>query len=213
MKKIALAGSTQLARRLIYYIQEIGYGQIAGMFDDFEKDGSMKYDHQILGKLNDIETLYKRGCFDEIMVAIGYNNIAFRKKIFSTLKKQAIPVGTFVHPTAYVADSAKIGEGCILLINCIVEMNTVLRENIFLSSSCYVSHDVRIGAHTYCAPSLNIAGNSTIGEGCFLGINTTTVNGVRVGNNVKIGAGSVIIKDIPSNVLVAGVPAVVRKEF
>ena len=92
-------------------------------------------------------------------------------------------------------------------------MNTVLHENIFLSSSCYVSHDVSIGAHTYCAPSLNIAGNSTIGEGCFLGINSTTVNGVRVGNNVITGAGSVIIKDVPADVLVAGVPALVKKEF
>lgn len=213
MKKIALAGSSLLARRLIYQIKETGYGRVAGMFDDFEEKGTVKYEHPVLGTLDDIAKFYQKGGFDEIFIAIGYKHLAFRKRLFSTLKEQAIPIGTFVHPSSYVAKSASVSEGCIVLINSIIEMNSVLYENVFLSSSCYISHDVIVGAHTYCAPSLNIAGFTKIGECCFLGISTTTIDGVSIGGNVRTGAGSVITKDVPANVLVAGVPAQVKKEL
>lgn len=213
MKKIALVGSTELARRLIYYIQETKHGNIVGMFDDFEKKGAIKHQHPILGRLDDIPGMFSRGCFDEILIAIGYNHMPFRKKQFSTLREMGIPIGTFIHPTAYIAESASIHEGCIVLINCIIEMNSVLHENVFLGSACFISHDVQIGAHCYCSPSLNIAGSSTVGECSFLGINATTINEINVGNNVIVGAGSVITKDIPANVLVAGVPAQVKKQL
>lgn len=213
MKKIAFAGSTELARRLIYYLKESEYGQITGMFDDFEQEGSIKHGHPIIGKLSDIPAYYAAGGFDEIFVAVGYNNMEFRKAVFVSLQEQAIPIGTFIHPSAYVAESATIGKGCIVLINCIVEMNSVLHENIFLASSCFVSHDVSIGPHTYCAPSISLAGNSTIGEGCFIGISTTSINGVSLGSNVQTAAGSVVTKDIPENVLIAGVPAVIKKNL
>jgi sugar O-acyltransferase (sialic acid O-acetyltransferase NeuD family) len=213
MKKIALVGSTELARRLIYYIQETNYGNLAGMFDDFEEKGSIKYGHPILGRLSDIPMMFRDGCFDEVLIAIGYNHMALRKKIFCSLKEMGIPVGTYIHPSAYIAASASVREGCIVLINCIVEMNAVLHENVFLGSAGFISHDVNIGAHTYCSPSLNIAGHSTVGECCFLGINTTTINEVTVGNNVIAGAGSVVTKDIPAYVLVAGVPAQIKKQL
>jgi sugar O-acyltransferase (sialic acid O-acetyltransferase NeuD family) len=213
MKKIALAGSTELARRLIYYIQETNYGEIAGMFDDFEEEGTIKHQYPILGKINDIHRLFRKCCFDEMLIAIGYKQMAFRQNIFFSLKEMGIPIGTFIHPSAYVARSASIHEGCIVLVNCLIEMNAVLHENVFLGSASFISHDVNIGAHCYCSPSLNIAGNTTIGECCFLGINTTTINEVHVGNNVIAGAGSVITKDIPPDVLVAGVPAQVKKQL
>ena len=47
----------------------------------------------------------------------------------------------------------------------------------------------------------------TIGSGCFIGSRVTILKGVTIGNNVIIGAGSVVTKDMPDNVFVAGVPA------
>ena len=47
----------------------------------------------------------------------------------------------------------------------------------------------------------------TIGSGCFIGSRVTILRGVTIGDNVIIGAGSMVTKDLPSNVFAAGVPA------
>ena len=46
-----------------------------------------------------------------------------------------------------------------------------------------------------------------IGDGCWLGARVLVLPGVKVGNGSIIGAGSVVTKDIESNVIAAGVPA------
>ena len=52
-----------------------------------------------------------------------------------------------------------------------------------------------------------------IGRNVWIGINSIVLKGVTIGDNSIIGAGSVVINDIPANVLAAGNPAVVRKQL
>lgn len=53
----------------------------------------------------------------------------------------------------------------------------------------------------------------TIGNNCWFGANVTVCPGVTIGDNVVLGAGSVVTKDIPANTVAAGVPAKVMKEI
>lgn len=53
----------------------------------------------------------------------------------------------------------------------------------------------------------------TIGDDVWLGANVTVLPGVTIGNNVVIGAGAVVTKDIPDNSLAVGVPARVIREL
>lgn len=53
----------------------------------------------------------------------------------------------------------------------------------------------------------------TIGDNVWIGGNTTINPGVTIGSNVVIGSGSVVTKDIPDNVVVAGNPAKVLREI
>ena len=53
----------------------------------------------------------------------------------------------------------------------------------------------------------------SIGDNCWLGGNTIVCPGVKIGNNVVIGAGSVVTKDIPANVVAMGTPAKVVREI
>ena len=51
----------------------------------------------------------------------------------------------------------------------------------------------------------------TIGDNCFIGINTTILGKVNIGNNVTIGAHSLVLSDIPDNAVAVGSPAKVIK--
>jgi len=129
------------------------------------------------------------------------------------LKDLQIPLATFVHPSSFVEKNAIIKEGAVVLTNCTIDINAQVDENVVLSSRCFVSHDVKIGPNTYCAPAVKLAGYREVGECCFLGINTTVIDRVKIGDNVQTAAGSVIIKDVSSNVMVAGVPAIEKKKL
>ena len=213
MKKIVIVGSTTMSDRLIYYFESTGFGETIGMFDDFESEGVIKYDRPILGKIKDIPLLFKKDVFDSVAIAIGYNYRRFRKEVYTYLKMNEIPIVTFVHPSSHVEKSAIIQEGSIVLVNCTIDTHAQLYENVLLSSRCFVSHNVKIHSHTYCGPAINLAGNTEIGECCFLGINTTSIDGVKVGMNVQTAAGAILTKNVPSHVLVAGMPATVKKEL
>ena len=203
----------ELAYQLLYYFESTAFGTVAGMFDDFESAGTIKYDRPILGKTRDIPGLFKKGTFDAVAIGVGYKHRKFRKEIYEHLKKNQVPITTFVHPNSYVEKTAIIREGCIVLVDCTILMNAQLHENVLLAPRCFISHHVKIHAHTYCAPAINLAGNTEVGECCFLGINTTSVDGITIGMNVQTAAGSVLTKDVPSNVMVAGVPAEIKKKI
>lgn len=93
-----------------------------------------------------------------------------------------------------------------------------------IGTGCYLPHSEStiitaksIGNNFTCMQLTTIGktenGNPTIGNDIRCGANVTIVGPIRIGNNVIIGAGSVGIKDIPDNVVVAGVPAKVIKRI
>jgi acetyltransferase-like isoleucine patch superfamily enzyme len=100
-----------------------------------------------------------------------------------------------------------------ILTHSTIDINAELQENVFLSPRCFVSHHVKIKRHTFCGASVKLAGYSEVGERCFLGINTTVIDGVKIGDNVQTAAGAVVTKDVRPDVLIAGVPAIIKKEL
>lgn len=52
-----------------------------------------------------------------------------------------------------------------------------------------------------------------IGDGCWIGARSVILGGVRIGSGSVIAAGSVVTKDIPRNVLAAGVPAKIKQQL
>jgi sugar O-acyltransferase (sialic acid O-acetyltransferase NeuD family) len=213
MRKIAMIGSGQLSERLAHYFDSTGFGETVGMFDDSEPEGKLKNGFPVLGDIDAVPEFFKKRAFDEVAIAVGYRHLRFRHSVYEFLKSHRIPLATFIHPSSHVEKTASVGEGAIVLVRCVLDMNCRLAENVFMSSMGFASHDVLVGAHTYLGPGINLAGGTTVGQRCFLGIGTTTIDGIEIGSDVQSAAGAVVIRDVPAGCLVAGVPAVVKKNF
>ena len=67
-------------------------------------------------------------------------------------------------------------------------------DNAILNTSCSVDHDCEIGPHAHVAPGSTLAGSVTVGEEAF------------------VGAGAVVIADVPAGKVVVGIPARVLRD-
>lgn len=97
---------------------------------------------------------------------------------------------------------------------------TILDEaRVTIGNDCFIGPNVSI--YTACHSTNPVERNTrqewakpvTIGDSCWIGGNVTILPGVTIGDNVTIGAGSVVVKDIPSNVVAVGNPAKVVKRI
>lgn len=85
-------------------------------------------------------------------------------------------------------------------------------SNVFLTNNIYfVTHDGGTLLFRKEVPDLEITKPITVGSNVYIGVNTTILPGVEIGDNVIIGAGSLVAKSIPSNCVAAGNPAKVIK--
>ncbi|WP_374007753.1 acetyltransferase [Leifsonia sp. LS-T14] len=114
---------------------------------------------------------------------------------------------TVQHPTAYVAATAAIGEGCVIAPLSAVSSRTSLGRHVIVNLSATVSHDCTVGDFVTISPGAHIAGGVTIQDGAFVGIGASVSNGVTIAAGSVIGAGAVVIRDTEPNGVYAGAPA------
>ena len=91
------------------------------------------------------------------------------------------------------------------------DMDTVLEDNVKLDDHVHIAHNCHIGENSCLAAGTILHGSVIIGKNCWLGLNSTC-NKVKIGDNVLIGSGSMVTKDIPSGMVAAGNPAKVVRE-
>jgi UDP-3-O-[3-hydroxymyristoyl] glucosamine N-acyltransferase len=85
--------------------------------------------------------------------------------------------------------------------------DTVIGDQSKIGGLVYVSHNVVIGKKCEITPGTCIGGSTTLGDMCWTGLNCTLKNRIKIGNNVIVAAGAVVIHDVPDRDIVAGVPA------
>tara|TARA_Y100001970_G_scaffold287832_1_gene413479 strand:+ start:810 stop:2087 length:1278 start_codon:yes stop_codon:yes gene_type:complete len=127
-------------------------------------------------------------------------------KNFSDLEGVVIKENCSIGPHARIRPDSKINQNC-KIGNYVEIKNSSIGNNTSISHLAYVGdtkigNKVNIGAGCITCNYDGIKKNKTIiGNKAFIGSNTSLIAPVKIGNNVKIAAGSVINKDIPSNKL------------
>lgn len=176
---------------------------IHGIFDDSLPVAASLNGINILGKISDLQALNTE-C--DAIIAIGNNSS--RKKI--SAKFNNVKWRTFVHPTAYVHPSVKLGAGVIVMAGAIIQPDSIIGDHVIINTGALIDHDCKIGNFVHIAPGCKLAGGVSVQELSFLGIGTTVIQSIQIGSNCMVGAGSVVVNDFVNNLKIFGIPAKVR---
>lgn len=212
MKKLAIIGSGDLGKLIAWHAIQSGY-EIAGYFDDYQEIGKlMECGNPILGKTSDVETLFSKGVFDELMIGIGYNYMNSRQKFFETFHS-FIPFAKVIHPSCIIEKSVSIGDGAFVLPGVVLDNNVQIGMNVLLNTGCIIAHDSRVDNHSFLSPGVKIAGFVHVKEKCIIGIGSVIIDKVTVASGIRTGGGSVVINSIVDRGLYVGVPAKLVRLF
>lgn len=196
--------------RVVYDCLQLLYGRDleAAFFDD---DYPRKCEVLGVPVVGLVAELCKDKSFTYAFVAIGDNHR--RSELTHMLTKAGKSLLTLVHPHTAVSKYARLGVGTIAVAGTIVNAGAVVGKGVILNTHCSVGHDCVVEDFAQLAPGVNLGGRAIVEEGTFLGIGAKVAPEVRVGAWAVIGAGSVVLKDVPPRVFCHGVPARTVREL
>lgn len=110
----------------------------------------------------------------------------------------------------FIKQGAQIGKGCFIAIRDLgsepylikIGNNVAITEGVLLNT-----HDGGTWVFREEIPDIRVFGPIVIEDNCLIGTNAQIFPGVTIGRNSIVGAGSVVITDVPANTIVMGVPA------
>ena len=153
---------------------------------------------QVVGKTAAAENIE-----NDIFVAIG--NAKTRRAMTERFSDKSF--ATLIHPSAVIADDAKIGAGSVVMAGAVVNPGAAVGKGCIINTCSSVDHDCVIGDFCHISVGAHLAGTVTAGEETWVGAGATVSNNVDICGGCMIGAGAVVVKNIDAPGTYVGVPA------
>lgn len=207
IKPIIVIGAGGLGREVKWLICRINQIEntwsIYGFVDDNIPAGTLIDGSVVLGP---IKSLWNYPSTVYVVCAIANSQI--RKKIISSLKcTDNICYPNLIDPSVIMSEDIRIGHGNIICAYTSMTIHVTIGHFNIINPQCAIGHDVLMNDFITVYPSASIAGSVEIESECELGTGMVIIQGKKIRKNSIIGAGSVVIHEIPPNCTAVGCPA------
>jgi sugar O-acyltransferase (sialic acid O-acetyltransferase NeuD family) len=208
MKKILVLGADPQARIIPDILEALDNLELLGFVEwgegkkfligdaaGFPVFNGSRFPEEVRGKLGSFE------------VILAMSRMEKRKELIGQFDEIPLIPTNIIHPSAIISKSARMGKGCLIAPGVIIGPGVEIGDHTILNSAVTIDHDTIIQENVIMGSGVHLPGYVKVLSDTFIGVGSCAVNGVTIGRNCLIGAGSVITKDIPDNVIAAGVPA------
>lgn len=206
MKDLYIIGSGGFGREVAWCVERINdvtpTWNLKGFIDDNETKWGAKEDEYLV--LGDCEYLKQQ---ENAYAVCAVGNAKVRRQIIEKLSNSGVRFATIVDPSVILSKSVSIGEGTIVCAGTIITVDISIGKHVIINLDCTLGHDDVIEDFVTIYPSVNVSGNVSVGECCELGTGMQIIQGKSIGDYSIVGAGAVVVKNIPSKCTAVGSPA------
>ena len=208
---------TKLAKKNCVIIGAGAYGQvytrylaeeytIMGFFDSDPNLFSQKINgYPILGEVNEIHSYISQHPQTSIFVPLGDNKR--RVELLSDFDKRGYEIPSFIHESVFLESDITIGKAVYILPRTNIMPFTIIQDYVMISMGVNIAHHVNIHEGCFFSQGCNIGASMQIYKKAYCGIASTVMTGVKsLGAGCLIGAGCVVIRDVPDRAVIVGNP-------
>jgi len=120
-----------------------------------------------------------------------------------------------IEPGAIIRDMVEIGDHCVIMMGAVLNIGAVIGErtmidmNVVVGGRAIVGKNCHIGAGTVLAGVIEppSADPVIVEDDVLIGANAVVLEGVKIGKGAVVAAGSIVVRNVEPNTVVAGVPA------
>ncbi|MBU2863005.1 acetyltransferase [Reinekea forsetii] len=200
-KILAIIGASGHGKVVADIAEILGFEVV--FFDDAFPQKKTHEHWRVAGTLSDL--IASKSYYDGAFAAIG--NAVVRQGILCELQKHDIDTPTLIHPAAIISKYAKLSDGCVVLPGAVINSFSNIGLGCIVNTNAIIEHDCHLGRFVHLCPNTALAGGVVIGDRSWIGIGSSVRQMVKIGPDVIVGAGSVVVKNIAEGVTVVGAPA------
>ena len=211
MKKLVILGGSGIGMIAVSVANDLGNYKVLGFLNDVLPKGALigKYGKvPVIGKTEDID---KYLLDKDVFFFIGYVGMQKEKQVFEKITSLNIPIerfATLIHPTAIVPKGlCSIGHGVMMAPLSQLSPDTTVSDNCILLPNSFLGHDSFMDQFSHIATNGVIGANVHLGKAVHIGSNATLREKITIGDFSLVGAGSMVLEDVPDNSVVVGNPA------
>lgn len=202
---VIVIGGASGAKLVLNFLISSGIGCF--LFDTFLKEE--KYDKYILDIIGtDIKSILKE---NDYFIATGNNKLRRERTEYFRLIAESTPINV-IHSTACISTTVSIGYGNFICPNAVINVDAIIGNGTIINTGAIVEHDCIVDDYAQIGPGAVLTGKVMVGEEAFIGANAVIIPGIVIGKGAVVAAGATVIEDVKENTLVAGCPAVFKKE-
>jgi sugar O-acyltransferase (sialic acid O-acetyltransferase NeuD family) len=140
-------------------------------------------------------------------LAIGNPHGRVRLQLHERLEREGLRPVSVIHPTAWIASNATVGEGVQIMAGGIVAAEARLGRQCIINTKASVDHEDVLEDGVEVAPGATLCGAVRVKTNGWICAGATVLPRITIGEDAIVGAGAVVIRDVPGNTTVCGIPA------
>lgn len=152
----------------------------------------------------DVQNTYDPGSHHFYAALVYTQQNKLRTRLYLAAKEKGYTPASYISPRAFIWRDVEIGEHCFIFENNVVQPRVKIGNNVVLWSGNHIGHHSTVRDNCFISSHVVVSGFCEIGESCFMGVNATVANNIVIGPHVLVGAGALVLSDVPKRKVVTG---------